>query len=109
MIGTSCNEKNCPGWLGALIAGMVMYFAVTVMWITDVHAGEVRVEITRELPDEKQFIVQEFPDEDLFAMWMGGKLEGEGCDPYVTEIRIFRNYQPKQEYGGSMLPNGPQE
>jgi len=109
MIGSSCNEKNCPGWLGALIAGMVMYFAVTVMWITDVHAGEVRVEITRELPDEKQFIVQEFPDEDLFAMWMGGKLEGEGCDPYVTEIRIFRNYQPKQEYGGSMLPNGPQE
>jgi len=109
MIGSSCNEKNCPGWLGALIAGMVMYFAVTVMWITDVHAGEVRVEITRELPDEKQMIVQEFPDEELFAMWMGGKLEGEGCDPYVTEIRIFRNYQPKQEYGGSMLPNGPQE
>ena len=109
MIGSSCNEKNCPGWLAAIIVGMIMYFAVTVMWITDVHAGEVRVEITRELPDEKQMIVQEFPDEDLFAMWMGGKLEGEGCDPYVTEIRIFRNYQPKQEYGGSMLPNGPQE
>jgi hypothetical protein len=30
-------------------------------------------------------------------MWMGGKMEGEGCDPYVTEIRIFRNYQPKQD------------
>ena len=58
-------------------------------------AGDVRVEITRELPDETQHIVQQFHDEDSFAMWMGGKLEGEGCDPYVTEIRIFRNYQPK--------------
>ena len=109
MIGSSCNEKNCPGWLGAMIVGIVMYFAVTVMWITDAHAGQVRVEITRELPEEKQMIVQEFPDEELFQMWMGGKMEGEGCDPYVTEIRIFRNYQPKQEYGGSMLPDGPQE
>ena len=109
MIGSSCNEKNCPGWLAAIVVGMVMYFAVTVMWISEAHAGEVRVEIKRELPDETQHIVQQFHDEDSFAMWMGGKLEGEGCDPYVTEIKIFRNYVPKQEYGGGMLPNGPQE
>jgi len=95
MIGSSCNEKNCPGWAAALLMGVIAYVVVAVMFIKDVSAGEVRVEITRELPDEKQFIVQSFPDEDLFAMWMGGKLEGEGCDPYVSEIRIFRNYQPK--------------
>jgi hypothetical protein len=97
MIGSSCNEKNCPGWIPAIAAGLVMIALVLFGAINDAHAGEVRVEITRELPDEKQFIVQEFPDEDLFAMWMGGKLEGEGCDPYVTEIRIFRDYQPKGE------------
>ena len=102
MIGSSCNEKNCPGWLGAMIVGIVMYFAVTVMWITDAHAGEVRVEITRELPEEKQMIVQHFYDEDSFQMWMGGKMEGEGCDPYVTEIRIFRNYQPKEQPVGEL-------
>ena len=95
MIGSSCNEKNCPGWAAALLMGVIAYVVVAVMFIKDVSAGEVRVEITRELPDEKQFIVQSFPDEDLFAMWMSGKLEGEGCDPYVSEIRIFRNYQPK--------------
>jgi hypothetical protein len=69
---------------------------VTASMLSNIaYAGDVRVEITRELPEEKQFIVQEFHDEDAFAMWMGGKLEGEGCDPYVTEIRIFRNYVPK--------------
>ena len=96
MLGTSCNEKNCPGWVAALVVGMFAYFAVTIMFINDVYAGDVRVEITRELPSETQHIVQQFHDEDSFAMWMGGKLEGEGCDPYVTEIRIFRNYQPQE-------------
>lgn len=94
MIGTSCNEKNCPGWLAALVVGMFAYFAVTVMFINDVYA-DVRVEITRDLPNEKQMIIQEFPDEELFSMWMITKLEEE-CDPYVNEIRIIRNYQPKE-------------
>jgi hypothetical protein len=93
MLGTSCNEKNCKGWVPALLAGLLII--LLVLFSAIVEAGEVRVEIIRELPDERQFIVQSFPDEDLFAMWMGGKLEGEGCDPYVTEIKIFRNYQPK--------------
>lgn len=69
--------------------------AVLLLASTVSLAGDVRVEIKRELPDETQHIVQQFHDEDSFAMWMSGKLEGEGCDPYVTEIRIFRNYQPK--------------
>ena len=95
MIGTSCNEKNCPGWVAALVVGMVMYFVVTIMWISEATAGEVRVEITRELPEEKQLVVQHFYDEDSFMMWMGSKMEGEGCDPYVSEIKILRDYQPK--------------
>ena len=95
MIGSSCNEKNCPGWLAAIVVGMIGYFAVTVMFINDALAGEVRVEITRELPDEKQLVVQHFYDEDSFMMWMGSKMEGEGCDPYVSEIKILRDYQPK--------------
>lgn len=69
--------------------------SVLLLASTALLAGDVRVEIKRELPDETQHIVQQFHDEDSFAMWMSGKLEGEGCDPYVTEIRIFRNYQPK--------------
>jgi hypothetical protein len=68
---------------------------VTAFMLSNIaYAGDVRVEIKRELPEETQHIVQQFHDEDSFAMWMGGKLEGEGCDPYVTEIRIFRNYSP---------------
>jgi hypothetical protein len=96
MIGTSCNENNCPGWLAAMAVGMVMYFVVTIMWISEATAGEVRVEITRELPEEKQLVVQHFYDEDSFMMWMATKMEGEGCDPYVSEIKILRNYEPKE-------------
>jgi hypothetical protein len=95
MLGTSCNEKNCPGWKSALMAGVVLIVMLLSGVINDAFAGDVRVEIKRELPDETQHIVQQFHDEDSFAMWMSGKLEGEGCDPYVTEIKIFRNYQPK--------------
>jgi len=96
MIGTSCNEKNCPGWKAALMAGVVMIVMVLGGLISDSHAGEVRVEITRELPEEKQLVVQHFYDEDTFMMWMASKMEGEGCDPYVSEIKILRNYEPKE-------------
>lgn len=101
MIGSSCNEKNCPGWVSALIVGILMYFAVTVMWITDVHAG-VRVEITRELPEEIQTIIQTFEDDEDFQMWMGMKMEGEGCDPYVTDMRIIRNWHPDEQLIGDL-------
>jgi hypothetical protein len=96
MLGTSCNEKNCPGWVPAIVAGVVMIVMVLVGAINDAHAGEVRVEITRELPEEKQLVVQHFYDEDSFMMWMASKMEGEGCDPYVSEIKILRNYEPKE-------------
>ena len=95
MLGTSCNEKNCSGWKAALMAGVVMIVLVLAGAISDAYAGEVRVEITRELPNEKQLVVQHFYDEDSFMMWMASKMEGEGCDPYVSEIKILRDYQPK--------------
>ena len=63
--------------------------------VSSLAFADVRVEITRELPEEKQLVVQQFHDEDSFMMWMANKMEGEGCDPYVSEIRIYRNYQPK--------------
>ena len=94
MIGSSCNERNCPGWVPALAAGVLMVVLVGISAISDAFAGEVRVEITRDLPDEKQLVVQQFYDEDSFMFWMAEKMEGDGCDPYVSEIRIFRNYQP---------------
>jgi hypothetical protein len=88
----SCNkDRVCPGFVSAIVAAVLM---IAIMLGQEVFA-DVRVEIKRELPEETQHIVQQFHDEDSFAMWMGGKLEGEGCDPYVTEIRIFRNYNPK--------------
>ena len=90
----SCNEKNCPGWLAAMVVGMIGYIFVTVMFITDALA-DVRVEITRDLPNEKQLVVQQFDDDEAFQMWMGMKME-EGCDPYVSDIRIIRNYEPKE-------------
>lgn len=95
MIGSSCNERNCPGWMSALVAGIFMVLLVLFSAIAE--AGEVRVEITRELPDEKQTVVQQFYDEDSFMMWMGSKMDGEGCDPYVSEIRIYRNYVPNEK------------
>lgn len=96
MIGSSCNERNCPGWVPALAAGALMVLFVMFSAFTDVHAGEVRVEITRELPDEKQVVVQQFHDEDSFAMWFSDKLE-TSCDPYVSEIKILRNYVPEEK------------
>jgi flagellar biosynthesis regulator FlbT len=95
MIGSSCNENNCPGWIAALIVGMIGYFIVTIMFINEAMA-DVRVEITRELPEEKQLVVQQFDDEEMFQMWMATKME-DSCDPYVSEIKIIRNYQPNQD------------
>ena len=65
--------------------------SVAVLLATNVMA-DVRVEITRELPDEVQHIVQQFHDQDSFEFWMLDRLETEGCDPYVTKVEIDLNY-----------------
>ena len=84
---SKCNIKYCPGWAFALAIGLIMYLASMIMLVQDTMANEVRVVMTRELPDETQHIVQTFPDADTFAMWMGTKME-EGSDPYVRDIKI---------------------
>ena len=75
---------------------MKTLIALILVAVSSLAFADVRVEIIRDLPEEKQVVVQHFYDEDSFMMWMGTKMEDEqGCDPYVSEIRIYRNYQPK--------------
>lgn len=92
MIGSSCNNENCPGTGFAVIAGISMIFMVMLTFFSDAHAG-VRVDITRDTPDEIQHIVRLFEDEDEFGMWFTTRLE-DGCDPYVSKINIIRDYHP---------------
>ena len=88
MIGTSCNEKNCPGWIAALVVGMFAYFAVTVMFIKDVMADEVVVSFERELPFTTKHFTRTFEDKESFEMWLAMRLEGDGCDPYLKNMNI---------------------
>lgn len=39
MLGKSCNEKTCPGWLPTIIAGLIMFLTVCFMCIKDANAG----------------------------------------------------------------------
>ena len=36
MLGTSCNDKNCDGWIAALVVGAVMYAVVLVNFLHEV-------------------------------------------------------------------------
>ena len=62
-----------------------------IMWIMPASA-DVKVTITRDLSNERQHIVQQFPDMDGFEMWMQQRLEDSGCDPYVTEMKVDFDY-----------------
>lgn len=84
---SNCDENKCPGWIFTLAIGIVMYFTMTIMWITDARA-DVRVDITRELPGETQQIVRTFDDKEELEMWLSVKMDNEGCDPYVTKVII---------------------
>jgi hypothetical protein len=86
---SNCNEKTCPGWILGLVIGMLMYFTVIVNVFAD-----VRVDIKRELPYETQHIVQTFEDKEDLEMWLGMKMDNEGCDPYVTQIIITLDNSP---------------
>jgi len=55
-------------------------------------SADVKVTITRDLPNERQHIVQQFPDMDGFEMWMQQRLEDTGCDPYVTDMKVEFDY-----------------
>ena len=62
-----------------------------IIFITPASA-DVKVTITRDLPNERQYIVQQFPDMDGFEMWMQQRLEDSGCDPYVTDMKVEFDY-----------------
>jgi len=76
--------KKALGLLLLALLGMIM-------WIMPASA-DVMVTITRDLPNERQHIVQQFPDMDGFEMWMQQRLEDSGCDPYVTEMKVDFDY-----------------
>jgi hypothetical protein len=72
----------------------------TLVFISNAANADVRMEITRELPEGTRIIVQEFNDTEEFAMWMATRLDSEeGCKPGVTKINIDLDYKPvwKQE------------
>jgi len=69
-----------------LIAAIAMMFSTAAL-------ADVRVEITRNLPEGQRIIVQEFNDKDEFAMWMATRLEDD-CKPGVTKINIDLDYNP---------------
>jgi len=71
---------------------MLLTLAATI-FITTAAQADVRVEITRNLPDGIRVIVQEFNDTDEFQMWMITRLEDE-CKPGVTKIDIDLDYTP---------------
>jgi len=95
MIGSSCNEKNCPGWAAALLMGVIAYVVVAVMFIKDVYAGPVVVSFERELPNETFYFKGTFEDKDSFEMWLMTRLEDKGCDPYLKNMLI--EFKPTEE------------
>jgi hypothetical protein len=50
----------------------------------------VRIEMTRELPNNETYIVvREFDDLEELLMWYENKVESQTCDPYVTKIEMY--------------------
>jgi len=68
---------------------------ITSIFILPAANADVRVEITRNLPEGQRVIVQEFHDKDEFAMWMATRLDSDdGCKPGVVAINIDLDYTP---------------
>ena len=72
---------------------MKTLIAATAMMFSAAALADVRVEITRNLPEGQRIIVQEFNDTDEFQMWMITRLE-DNCKPGVTKINIDLDYKP---------------
>ena len=72
---------------------MKTLIAATALMFSTAALADVRVEITRNLPEGQRIIVQEFNDKDEFAMWMATRLEDD-CKPGVTKINIDLDYKP---------------
>ena len=93
MVGTSCNEKNCPRALGVMLVGLVMFVTVMFGFVTDANA-EVVVSFERELPNKTVNFKRTFEDKDSFEMWLSARLEDKGCDPYLKYMLI--DFKPEE-------------
>jgi len=71
----------------------MLLLLVTTVFSMNTANADVRVEITRNLPEGQRIIVQEFHNKDEFAMWMATRLEDD-CKPGVTKINIDLDYVP---------------
>lgn len=69
----------------------VVTLIVLVMFGFVANANEVVVTFTRNLPLETYEFTRTFEDKDSFEMWLAMRLEGEGCDPYLSKIVINFN------------------
>ncbi|MGA0959915.1 MAG: hypothetical protein ACO3SI_07240 [Sedimenticolaceae bacterium] len=72
--------------------GVLLLICLGIFTLIMPASADVKVTITRDLPNERQHIVQQFPDRDGFEMWMQQRLEENGCDPYVTDIKVEFDY-----------------
>ena len=71
----------------------MLLIIATMIFSANAALADVRVEITRNLPEGQRIIVQEFDDQDAFEMWMATRLE-EGCLPGVKKVEINLDYTP---------------
>jgi hypothetical protein len=72
--------------------GVILLVILGLITLIMPASADVKVTITRDLPNERQHIVQQFPDMDGFEMWMQQRLEDTGCDPYVTNMKVEFDY-----------------
>ena len=72
--------------------GVILLVILGLITLIMPASADVKVTITRDLPNERQHIVQQFPDMDGFEMWMQQRLEDTGCDPYVTDMKVEFDY-----------------
>jgi hypothetical protein len=72
--------------------GVILLISLGLLTLVMPASADVKVTITRDLPNERQYIVQQFPDMDGFEMWMQQRLEENGCDPYVTDMKVEFDY-----------------
>ena len=72
--------------------GVILLICLGIYTLIMPAFADVKVTITRDLPNERQHIVQQFPDMDGFEMWMQQRLEENGCDPYVTDMKVEFDY-----------------
>ena len=78
------NETRGRIWAVIMISIFVFGIAISM----NANADEVVVTFKRELPFKSYEFTRTFEDKDAFEMWMAMRLEGKGCDPYLSKIVI---------------------